>query len=80
MSEHAEQKSQERVFLHDISNPLSIAMGMLEIVISEAKSNPAFDAALLARMEKSLAAMERAVNMLKARRKILKDEVLVTGT
>lgn len=62
---------EERKFLHDISNHLLIAQGMGSFAAKQLRNIPDLDEAILNKMEKSLKAMDRMVDAMKARRSVL---------
>jgi hypothetical protein len=61
----------ERAFLHDISNPISIAYGMIEIVVATLEANPGQNTREVERLKKSLNALERTVTLIKERKKMI---------
>jgi hypothetical protein len=73
----AEMAKNERVFLHDLSNPLAIAKGMADILVS--KLQPTQGSPLKAewteketeRFFKVVKALERCSELIKTRREIL---------
>ncbi len=62
---------EQREFLHDLSNPLSIAMGMTEITLEKLKKQDSVDPKALECLEKSLKAIHRMKDLLVKRREIL---------
>ena len=62
---------EERKFLHDISNPLTIAQGMTESVLDTLKGQSGIDEKVITRLEKAVKAMERMGGSIRARREIL---------
>ncbi|MCB9060363.1 MAG: hypothetical protein H6622_02440 [Halobacteriovoraceae bacterium] len=72
MSENGEEQT-ERQFLHDISNQLVIAQGMGSFVLSTLEKQEDVDEKLLKRMEKSINAIEKMIQMVKDRRDVLKS-------
>lgn len=63
--------SEERKFLHDISNPLTIAQGMVDSVIDSLEGVPGVDEKVHTRLEKAVKAMERMAAGIKERREVL---------
>lgn len=64
----------ERHFLHDLSNPVAIAVGMVEILLKQADRDPNPDPKRIERLNKTLEALQRAVQLLENRRKALETE------
>lgn len=54
-----------RSFLHDISNQLLIAHGMESFVINNLKKRGDIDEKIISKMEKSLKAMDKIMDMMK---------------
>ncbi len=63
--------SEERKFLHDISNPLTIAQGMVDSVTDSLEGVDGVDEKVHTRLEKAVKAMERMADQIRARREIL---------
>lgn len=64
-------KNPERIFIHDISNQLTIAVGMVEVVLTTLEGAKDLDPKVNERLMKSLKAMERISDLCKARREVL---------
>lgn len=62
---------EERKFLHDISNHIVVAQGMVNIVLKSLKEVEGLDAKILERQEKALNALNNQVQMIKERRTVL---------
>ena len=61
---------EERKFLHDISNHMSIAQGMVNIALKRMKDN-GVDEAIIEKQEKALNALMEQTRLMKARRALL---------
>ncbi len=61
----------QRTFLHDLSNPLSIALGMLEIALEDIKKIEGIDSKTMSCLEKSLKGIFRMRDQIQKRREIL---------
>jgi hypothetical protein len=59
---------QERKFIHDVSNRLAIAYGLLDLVVASAKESLPMPQAHLDRVEKALASLEKMRTLIKERR------------
>lgn len=62
------KESEERKFLHDLSNPLAIASGLVDILLSDNEKNPSLTDEQKRRLEKAFHALERIKELLRARR------------
>lgn len=62
---------QERKFLHDLSNHIVVAGGMLNFAQRVLKDNPSIGEKELERLEKAHVAIDKMTELLKARREIL---------
>lgn len=60
-----------RSFLHDISNQLLIAHGMESFVINNLKKRGDIDEKILSKMEKSLKAMDKIMDMMKEHKNLI---------
>jgi signal transduction histidine kinase len=67
----SERDLEERAFLHDLSNPLAIAVGMLDMAAEQLKTTPGADPKALERLEKARNALRRMTDSITARRKTL---------
>ena len=63
----------ERKFLHDMSNQLLISQGMGGFVLNAIKKREGHDPKELQRMEKSMKALDKMVELVTDRRKILRS-------
>lgn len=72
--ETGDKKSDERVFLHDISNHLVVAQGMAGYVHGKLKKEKEEDSKELIRMGKTVKAIESMVEMVRNRREKLRSE------
>jgi len=68
-----EDENGERNFLHDISSPLTIALGMAEAVMDAFKEQPAVDVKVLQRLEKCITALNRMATQIETRRSTVKS-------
>jgi hypothetical protein len=64
----------ERKFLHDLSNPLAIAIGMLESVIDDGKIKGTLNEVQTIKLDKVKVAIDKMTELLRARR----TEIIVT--
>jgi hypothetical protein len=62
---------EERKLLHDFSNPLAIAAGMIEAILDDCEQGEPLSETQKRRLQKALAATDRLRNMLMARREQL---------
>ncbi|EQC43443.1 hypothetical protein [Bacteriovorax sp. Seq25_V] len=62
---------EERKFLHDISNHIVVAQGMVNIVLKNLKEVEGLDSKVIERQEKALNALNNQVQMIKERRTVL---------
>jgi signal transduction histidine kinase len=60
--------STERKFLHDLANPLAIALGMVESVVDDGLENQTLNEVQQRRLKKAQDAMERLRDLLRSRR------------
>lgn len=65
--------SDERKFLHDLSNPIAICFGNIKIISSKLKKDPSSVTAeyLMTRLEKTVGAFDRINDMLADRRELI---------
>jgi len=63
----------ERKFLHDLSNSVAIAQGLIDVVIDEAQGTASLSETQLARLKKSLSALQKIKEIVKARRSQLQS-------
>jgi hypothetical protein len=67
----------ESFFLHELSNALAVAQGHLHLIMMRAKKNP--DAIkledVLTKVEASLVAMNRTIDLLNGRRDVVRNKV-----
>lgn len=62
----------ERTFLHDLSNPLSVALGMVELALESLRQQPTEAvAAEVVRLEKCHKSLTRMADLIRERRKLL---------
>jgi len=61
----------ERKFLHDLSSPCSINIGMLEVVVEDLRETMGKDASVITRLEKALHAAQKMQHLIKERRNLL---------
>ena len=61
----------ERKFLHDLSNHIVVASGMLNFAYRVLKDNPTIEAKELERLQKSMDAISKMTELLKSRREML---------
>lgn len=61
----------ERKFLHDLSNHIVVASGMLNFALKVLKDNPTVEAKEIERLGKSIDAISKMTELLKARREVL---------
>ncbi len=66
-----EHVKEERRFLHDMSNQMLVAQGMANFVLKKIKEKALEGVPDVQRLEKSLKAMDKMVDLIKARRVIL---------
>ncbi len=66
-----EHLKEERRFLHDISSPLMVALGMVDAVVSHIKVAPNIDPILVSKLEKATAAMGLMTGQIRERREKL---------
>jgi len=73
----SEDPTGERTFLHDLSNVVAVAQGHLHFIMMKSKKNP--DALkvedLLTKVEIVLASMNKTIELLNARREIVRSSV-----
>jgi signal transduction histidine kinase len=71
----SEAKNPERAFMHDISTPMAVALGMIDLMLDDAQpGGPAeLPEAAMKRLEKAQAALLKLQEMMAARRKTLID-------
>ncbi len=67
----SEMALEERKFLHDISNHMSIAQGMVNIVLKRMKEADSMDPSLIEKQEKALKALLEQAQLMKKRRALL---------
>jgi cob(I)alamin adenosyltransferase len=63
--------TEERKFLHDLSNHIVVAGGMLSFAHKVLKDNPMVEAKEIERLNKSMNAISKMTELLKARREVL---------
>ena len=73
MSDLSDTINGERTFLHDVSNQLVIAQGMGSFVLKHIKEKSADDAKELIRMQKTMKAIDKIIEQVKARRENIKS-------
>lgn len=61
----------ERKFIHDISNHLLVAHGMATFVLRSIKNNTNVDKKEIERLEKSIEAVNKITELLKERRNVI---------
>ncbi len=62
----------ERAFLHDLSNQLVIAQGMGGFVLNAIEKTSGEDSKELQRMRKSIAAIDKMIQMVRERREVVR--------
>ncbi len=62
---------EERKFLHDISNHIVVAQGMVNIVLKNLREVEGLEPKIIERQEKALNALNNQVQMIKERRTVL---------
>lgn len=68
-------ESKERKFIHDLSNRLAIAYGLVDVMIDEGKQAGSLDEQQLSRLERVRSNLERMKDLMKSRRQeIIEDE------
>jgi len=72
-----ELKLGERKFLHDIANHIVVAHGMASVVIKKLKDNPSVEAKEIERLEKSIEAINKMSQEIKARRAVLMGDQII---
>lgn len=63
--------NEERVFLHDISNNIVVAHGMMTFVLRTVKENPSVEKREIERLEKAIEAINRMTDALRERRELI---------
>jgi cob(I)alamin adenosyltransferase len=63
--------TEERKFLHDISNHIVVAAGMVNFAHRVLKTNPTVEAKEIERLEKAMDAIAKMTEKLKERRELL---------
>jgi len=61
----------QKTFTHDICTPVSVAQGMLDLALIKLKENPGVDPAAIAKLEKSMKALERLSTLIQENREFL---------
>lgn len=63
----------ERAFLHDLSNQLVIAQGMGGFVLNAIEKTSGEDSKELQRMRKTIAAVDKMIQMVRERREVVRS-------
>ncbi len=63
--------SDEKKFIHDISSPLGTAICRLDVAIEDLRAQPAADPGCLEQIEKAYGSLQKARQLLEARRQLL---------
>ena len=66
-----ESIKEERAFLHDLSSPLMVAMGMVDFVSKKIPNETEADEVNKVKMEKAKKALDKLATLLKDRRALL---------
>jgi hypothetical protein len=72
----AETLEIQKEFIHNISSPLAVVQGMVEIVLTQLKADDKIDQKVIVRLEKVLVATVKIDSLLKANREFLTEESL----
>jgi hypothetical protein len=75
------QIKEEREFLHDIANQMTIIQGMNSLILSDLEEHNFDKLKIINRMQKSNSSVNKMVELLKLRRsKIITEQNLLEGT
>ena len=66
----------ERVFLHDLSNSLLVAQGMGSFVLTALEKEFDEEDKIVIRMQKSTKAVDKMIDLINARRAVLRDRTV----
>jgi hypothetical protein len=61
-------KDDERAFIHDLSSPLMVAIGALDVALGLLEKSEPKNPALIERLNKAHAALDKITTILRARR------------
>lgn len=76
MADSTDTKNPERVFMHDIATPVAVALGMIDLMIDDARSSRApLTEAQTKRLEKAQTALLKLQAMMVERRKTILEQI-----
>ncbi len=68
MAGDEEKPNDERTFLHDLSNPLSVAYGNIQILLAQVQNGHVESEQVLAKLQKAMKYLDAVVEILEKRR------------